>query len=713
MTTSIRFQRFIAVLLALLLATPVLPPAPQAAAGPRVYTESRAAAPRASSPESALDHTPLYFEANMGQTDPEVRFLVRGAGAPTFITDNEMVAVLPAGPDSLSASRREVVRMRLAGAERHPVLGDLEELPSFSAYFIGNDPSKWRDRVAHYGRVGFRDVYPGIDLMYHGTRGQLEYDFIVQPGADPSRIALEFEGIRTTRVDANGDLLLETGLGEIRQHRPNVYQTIDDRPVEIAAQYKLHGNSVSFDLAEYDHSRPLVVDPVVTYWIVLGGDGPDFGNGIAIDSTGAAYVVGETFSTNFPTKNAFQSDHPSDDIFVTKLSPTGGLVWSTYLGGNDIDSGLAIALENDGAALHITGYTSSTDFPTAFPYQLDQPGRDAFVSKLVFLGSSITFASSTYLGGIGDDVGNAIAVNNAGYVAVTGSTESPDFPSLFSIQPKVPGFDVFVTVFKPQRGGTSLGLYYSTFLNGDQVDRGRGLYWDSTSGASELVVAGDTQSRGFPQYRSLPRAVAKQDAFIARISSGTTPPSPPAPYLVYSAVFGGTEDDSASSVSGDAAGAIYVAGSAGINFPLANSSQGYGGGEHDAFVTKFFFTTQGWLTMPFSTYVGGSDYDNAHGIAADPSGQYLSLVMTTASKDLPVIQTGWWPNFNAANAYVARLSVDANNQPAIFWSGYLLDTSEGFGIAHYQDAKGIHHVYLTGYRYINKDDDVFVIKIDE
>jgi hypothetical protein len=297
---------------------------------------------------------PLGFEPNLGQTDGRVRFLARGGGMTAFFTDTETAMVLsrsrhanqPAGLGREKAPAGEVeqtvVRMKLENASRPRRAIGLEKLPGISNYFIGNDPAKWRTDVPHFARIQYEGVYPGIDLVWYGNQRQLEYDFLVAPGADPKQIQVAYEGVESLKVEANGDLLLHTTLGEIRQQRPRVYQEIGGRQVEVAAQYAIVArNRVTFELARYDRKRELRIDPVVlVYSTYLGGSNLDQGQGIAVDAAGSAYVTGYTQSTNFPTQSPYKATYQGGtyDAFVTKLTPTGNaLVYSTYLGGSGRD----------------------------------------------------------------------------------------------------------------------------------------------------------------------------------------------------------------------------------------------------------------------------------------------------------------------------------------------------------------------------------------
>src|SRR3989441_1834599 len=362
---------------------------PQAAPGPKnlsklaptastIKASSEVAKPRLAETYGKL---PLSFEANHGQTDRQVKFLSRGSGYSLFLTSNETVLSLRK-PTAPAAQRRidtvamgqegaenkaittTVLRTRLVGANPAAEISGLEELPGKSNYFIGNDPKKWHTNVPNYARVKYRNVYPGVDLVYYGNQRQLEYDFTVRPGADPSRIVLGVQGADRLEVDAQGDLVLHTAVGPIRQRKPVIYQEIDGDKKEIPGGYVLTAtHQVSFRIAPYDPSQPLVIDPVLVYSTYLGGSGNDFGDDIAVDALGNAYITGATFSTNFPTTvGAFQGG--GNDAFVTKLNPTGSaLVYSTYLGGSGGDSGNGIAVDSLGNA-YVATHTYSSNFPT-------------------------------------------------------------------------------------------------------------------------------------------------------------------------------------------------------------------------------------------------------------------------------------------------------------------------------------------------------------
>src|SRR6266513_4107804 len=343
---------------------------------------------------------PLQFEANRGQTHKDVRFLSRGAGYSLYLTAGEAVLVLSkpyagAKRDSRSTpvqGKSVALRMSLVGAASKPQVTGLDELPGKANYFIGKDRSKWRTNVPTYAKVQYQNVYPGIDLVYYGDQRQLEYDFVIAPGADPNKIVLGFKGADKLEIDTQGELVLHTAGGDIRQPKPVIHQEIDGIRQEIAGSYIRKGaDRVGFKVAAYDRSRPLVIDPVVlAYSTFLGGSDADSPGGIVVDASGNAYVTGGTASFDFPTTaGAFQSAFPGGFgtyVFVTKLNPTGsGLVYSTYIGGgNGYTVARGIALDAAGNA-YITGESQSSGYPTtpgAFQPANAGVNGNAFVTKL-------------------------------------------------------------------------------------------------------------------------------------------------------------------------------------------------------------------------------------------------------------------------------------------------------------------------------------------
>jgi hypothetical protein len=653
----------------------------------------------------AYGKLPLYFEANQGQTDEQVKFLARGGGNTLFLTPSEAVVVLtkreqPARggfpgarlrPAQGRSATRTVLRMTFVGANPEPRLMGTEELAGKANYFIGNDPATWRTNVPTYAKVHYQGLYPGIDLIYYGNGHQLEYDFVVGSGADPDRILLDVQGAHKLELDAQGDLVLHTAAGVIRQRKPVIYQEVDGARREVAGGYVLKGaHRVGFHVAAYDTTRPLVIDPVLFYSTYLGGSADDFAVGIAVDVSGNAYVTGATFSTNFPTTpGSFQLAPAGDfDVFVTKLNPTGSaLLYSTYLGGNGQDQGNRIAVDVAGNAF-VVGFTRSTNLPTTVgAFQAATGGGfDTFVSKLNPTGSALIY--STYLGGSGEDDGFGVALDAAGNAYVSGGTTSNNFPTTAgAFQTTLAGsFDAFATKLSPT--GATLG--YSTYLGGGGFDSASGIAVDTSGGA---YVVGSTTSVNFPTTSGAFQTAfggGPFDAFVVRID-------PLGSILVYSTYLGGSGDDSGFDIALDNSGNAHVTGpTTSTNFPTTPGAfqatlGGVGpSGFGDAYVTKLNATGGALL---YSTYLGGNGDDFGGSLALDAAGNaYVTGV--TASSNFSTTPGA----FQAAlaggfDAFVTKLNPTGS---ALVYSSYLGGGGDDVGLGVAVDALPNPNAYVVG-----------------
>src|SRR5216683_2256933 len=591
------------------------------------------ALPKAAQPRAleGYGRLPLIFEANQGQTNPQAQFLSRGSGFTLFLTSTEAVLVLrhrtgsrgtesrqsslPGSSASHAKSRTRnaklvkknpeiegVLRMQLVRANPAARSWGLDDLPGKSNYFLGNDPQNWRTNVPTNAKVRYQGVYRGVYLVYYGNQQQLEYDFIVAPSADPRTIRLAIAGAKKLELGPSGDLVLSTAAGEVRLHKPIVYQQAGGIREEIAGRYVLRGKcQIGFEVATYDASKPLIIDPVLSYSTYLGGSAGDSGNAIAVDASGNAYVTGETSSTNFPTKNPSQSASGGGaDAFVAKLDPTGStLVYSTYLGGSGGESGNGIAVDSSGNA-YATGNTLSTNFPTKNPLQAASGGaRDAFVAKLNAAGSALVY--STYVGGSGEDSGNGIAVDSAGNTYVTGLTRSTNFPTASPFQASCQSCSNGQgNAFVAKLSAAGSALMYSTYLggsgNGTDGDFGNGIAVDASNNA---YVTGFTSSPNFPlaspiQATLLPQTCTfdyygytytipcSNTAFVTKLD-------PSGSALLYSTYLGASGGDleSGRGIAVDTASSTYVTGTANSKFLLTPGTfQASPGGNGDAFVAK-------------------------------------------------------------------------------------------------------------------------------
>jgi len=536
----------------------------------------------------------------------------------------------------------------------------------------------------------YRDLYPGIDLTYYGREGQLEYDFVVRPGADLRRILVGFSGAEKLEVDAQGDLLLRTGPDVIRQRKPIAYQEVNGTRREIPVSYVLKGaHRVAFKVAAHDSGRPLIIDPALFYSTYLGGSIRDGGQGIAVDSAGNAYVTGLSNSPDFPTATgAFQGTLAgSFDAFVTKINPVGSapLVYSTYLGGSGDDYGLGIAVDAAGNA-SLTGFTNSPNFPTTPAAIQSAPGgsADAFVTKLNSSGSALIY--STYLGGSGYDVGQGIALDSLGSAYVTGVTSSADFPtSVAAFQIALAGsFDAFVT--KLNLAG-SAPLVYSTYLGGDSDDRGYAVAVDSSGSA---YVTGYTTSTNYPTTPGAFQTTyaGGADVFVAKLNpAGSTP-------LLYSTYLGGTGQDIGQAIAVNASGNAFVTGKTSGSFPTTASAfqSTFGGGGSDVFATRL--NPSGSAPLVYSTYLGGSGDDAGYGIALDGSDDAY-LTGYTNSPNFPTTAGVFQTTFGGGrfDGFVTKLN-PAGSAPLVY-STYLGGSGEDAAQGIAVDA--LLNAYVTGF----------------
>jgi CSLREA domain-containing protein len=643
---------------------------------------------------------PLHFEPNEGQTDAQIDYLARGDGYGLFLSPTEAVLVLKqesgvSGQESIAAAAAfslqppasslqpsSVLRMSLVGADPAAHGTSLEPLGGHSNYFIGNDPAEWHTDVPHLARVRFDDVYPGIDVVYYGTnQRQLEFDFVVSPGADPSVIELEFAGATGIELDTDGNLILHVPGGDVVQHAPVVYQDIAGVRQPVSGRYVIQDSlpldhqpstldpGIRFEIGSYDPLFPLVIDPVLSYSTYLGGTGDDIAYAVAYDSSGNAYVAGYTDSNPFPTVSGSydESIYGPSDAFISKLNSTGtALLYSTYLGGIGYDAVFSIAVDSSGAA-YLTGRTdSATGFPTANALQSTYGGGayDATVTKLNATGNAIVY--STYLGGSFADQGDSIAVDSSGNAYITGHTGSDNFPTVGSIQgSRGGGNDVFAA--KLSADGSS--LTYSTYLGGDGDDRGTSIGIDSSGNA---YVTGFTESSGFPTASPYQGSLnGTRDAFLSKINAAGSS-------LVYSTFLGGSDLDVGYGVAVNSSGIPTVVGyTASSNFPTASPFQAsYGGGTQDAFLTAF---NSAGSSLTLSTYLGGDSQDIAYDLAVDSAGR-STIVGVTSSSNFPTADPLQRTKNGGSDAFVTRLSASG---ASLDYSTYLGAASDetGWGVA--------------------------------
>ena len=685
---------------------PLLHALPARASGPTPL--SAQAGPRV---EKAYGAIPLHFEPNRGQSDPRVEYLAHGRGFGLYLnrTGATLVLSAPAGEPARDSRRTPLescpqacstIRLSLEGGNATPAMIGLDRLVGTSSYFLGKDPSRWIAAIPTFGRVACKQVYPGVDMVYYGDGRALEYDFLLAAGTNPRTIRLRYDDGSgkpvPVRIGSNGDLLLPTPFGRLVQRAPAVFQVRNGAKIALCGRYEILGpGRVGLAVAGYDPALPLTIDPILSYSTYLGGSGQDQAAGIAVDSNGNAYVTGSTQSTDFPQA----SDAPSGgwDAFVTKFSPDGkSLLYSIYFGGTGDDLAHAVAVDSSGDVT-IAGQTTSYDLPILNAFQPTHAGtagsanEDAFIAEFGPSGTALLYSS--YLGGSGDDVATAVALDAGGDAFVTGYTYSPDFPASSNAdQPAYGGAgDGFLA--EVAAGGNK--LLYSSFLGGEAYDEGRGI---AVSTDGHVFVTGDTSSVAFPILNAYQAQLAgASDAFVSAFDfSGATGTSPG--QVIYSTYLGGAGSDAGLAVAADASGDAYLTGyTYSTHFPTSSGAYQTvlnAGQSADAFVTEVSPTGG---SLVYSTYLGGSAFDAAYAIAVASDGS-ACVAGDTYSTDFPVAFPVQAANASASagnsDAFVSKLSPSGS---ALSFSTYLggSDTDQGRAIA----LNSSNDIYLAGTTY--------------
>jgi hypothetical protein len=577
--------------------------------------------------------------------------------------------VLKPGAVAIGGASCGLVMTFPGSASVAPVADDSR--PSVANYFLGSNPRNWRTNIPAYSRVRYPNLYPGIDLIFYGDAGRLEYDFAVSPGADPSQIRIALSGGGRIGLTGRGDLTITLSGEAIAFLKPDIYQDSRDGRHTVTGSYRVAGRTVRFKLGPYDRNLPLIIDPALTYASFFGGTSDETAYAVAIDSSGNAYIAGSTSSADLPaTSGAYsrQIAGGSSDAFVAKFSPTGALLYATYLGGSAADVAYAIAVDSQGNA-YLTGTTASSNFPvTQSAYRSTLAGAsNAFVAKLNPTGSSLLYSS--YLGGSGTDTGYGIAVDASGDMFIAGSTSSTNFPvSSGAYRTAYAGgtFDAFVTALNS--GG---GLLYSTYLGGSAEDQAYAIALDSKGDA---FVAGETLSANFPNTPGFIQAAhnASYDGFVAALNPGGSA-------LLYSTLLGGSSDDYACGIALDSAGNAYVSGYTGsTDFPhTPGVLQPASAGGYDAFVAKI---NPAGTALVYSTFLGGSGDDYALPIAVDNGGN-VYITGDTTSINFPI--TADAAQSSSPGGYAAFVAILKSDGTSLWYGTYLAGSvsQTGWGIA--------------------------------
>ncbi len=639
---------------------------------PEPFTGSTPAqAPEKAKLAEQFGKLPLRFEQNLGQTDKSVRFLARNPRYTMFLTDNGAVFTLRKVEDN-NVIKRQAMSMRVVGANASPKIEGSDLVETKSNYMIG-DRENWQSNVNNYARVIYREMYPGIDMVYYGNQRELEYDFIVAPQVDPQIIKLAFNGVRRVSLDEKGNLRLKLKEGEIVQGAPYIYQDVNGERKQIPGRFVINGSgrntTVGFQIEAYDRSLPLVIDPKLLFSTYVGGNVEfidivegigDFAAGVAVDATGNIYIAGNTDSTDFPaTSGAWQEELElrgddacliagplkCGDAFVLKMNSSGtSITYATYLGGHNSDEARAIAVDSQNRA-YITGGTDPFNaanfcinpylWPTTFnPYQ-NKPcygaraDSDAFFTVLNSTGSDLVY--STYYGGGDEDIGNSIAIDAAGNAYISGQTNSNNLPDK--------------NAFQDERNSIGEG----------------------------------------------------NDAFVAKFNPAETGNDS----FLYGSYLGGVGEDIASGVATDNVGNAYVVGRTASSDLATRSPSGqqlqplqrfFNGGPEDGFIAKVDVTNaSGANSLVYLTYYGGIGRDVINGIAVEPVTQRAHIIGRTDSATGFPLLNQFDANVVLNEAFVAKLNADGTAQ---FYSSFLGGSSQDEGRAIALDA--LNNVYVTG-----------------
>lgn len=643
---------------------------------------------------------PLRFESNEGQINPGVKFVSRGSGYTLFLTGNNAVMALRGADEQISS-----LTMKLVGTNVSPQISGQELFAGKSNYYVGNDQSKWRTGIPNYGKVQYNEIWPGIDLVWYGNQRMLEYDFIVKPGVNPQQIRLAFDGAESLLLDGDGNLVLKTKAGELIQKAPVIYQDGAQGRKNISGKYILTaGREVAFELGVYDTSLPLVIDPVLAMATYLGGSLLDNVQDVAMDSAGNVYCTGRLDSTEFPPGSG---DKQGEATYVVKISANGtSLIYATVLDGEGNDFGQAIAVNSSGQAV-ITGFTGSDNYPLLFPFEdTHNPGLgggsndDAYVTKLDengLLNSGCNCSFSTYLGGSSSDFGRGIAFSSNNRVYVTGETDSINFPKVNQFQGNAifSGTDSFLTVF----AANGQSLIYSTYFRGgsDDRERARSVAVDISGNA---YIVGQTEGNNIQTRGANGTSPAQAnnaggfDAFVAKFNPALSGDSS----LIYATYLGGSGTEFGQDIAVDSLQRAYVTGqTSSTNFPL-NAVSGAtildGTNQtNEAYVTCFNSNGSGRV---FSTFLGGNGQDVGQSIAVDSVNNVYVNLSTTSNQNLPLINPIQGTLAGGWDAYIAKLSPDGRS---ILFSTYLggtsTETSSGLAVLSNGESLAVGGVTLS------------------
>jgi hypothetical protein len=699
-----------------LLAASGLPPLPYLGA-----PAPASVAPRHPMPD--LARLPLQFEVNQGQSEAEARFLARASGYNLLLAPGE--AILALAP-SISGAVPVVVRLRFVGAAAEPELVGVDKLPGEVNYYLGQDQTQWRTAIPTYAQVMYRNLYPGIDLLFYGNQQQLEHDFLVAPGRDPGLISVQVEGADALALTEQGELLLATDAGQFRLRKPFIYQELEGVRRQINGGYALQGKQqFGFVLADYNSDLPLVIDPVLEYSTYFGGNGSDYAYDATTDAAGNLYITGATNSTDFPLMNPIQNfggggiKCPDDaapyrlcyDAFVTKLNPEGtAVLYSTYIGWPGDDEGYGIAVDAAGNA-YMAGYISVNGEP---------PLEDLFIYEYVLIVKLDPTGASVWdaFWGPSDSYAHAVTVDDAGNVYVTGQTTNDAFPvSPNAVQAsRLELIDGFVSVVDP----SGQNLLYSTFLGGSGdycgacYSKGNAIAVD---GEGMIYVTGQAA----PSFPTTSNAFQREfDGFWMAFVAKIDPTRAGAAGLRYATYLGGKLNEFGEGIALDAAGMVYVTGSTNSDdFPTTagaydrtcgsdgscNTTSNivcdwtppgmpaicHADAKSDVFVAKLDLSQSGSASLLYSTYVGGAGKEEGKAIGLDGTGNAY-VTGYTVSPDFPLVNATQTAIGGKSDAFVFKLSGDGS---ALGFSTFLGGSGDDYGQGIVAAAN--ERAYVAGY----------------
>jgi hypothetical protein len=658
----------------------------------QVQIQSPTPSPAAGQPGAV----PSFFAENKGQLDARARYYVKLVNGTAYYASDAMVyQIIGQNPQSGSLSgagadgRIWNVFARFEGANPRVRIEGSAEQPGKVNYFRGSDPSKWVTGARTYGRLTYRDLYPGIDLFVSIDHGRLKNEYLVRPGGRVEDIRLKYEGMDSLTVADRGGLVLKARDGELTEGAPLSFQEVEGRRVEVKVEYLVEaGGLVRFKAGDYDRKSDLVIDPELYFSTYLGGIRTDTGYGIALDGNANVYVAGHTASENFPTTaGAYDTSHANSvygwDAFITKFNAAGtALIYSTYLGGVKDEKETKIVIDGSGNA-YVAGYTNSTDFPTTMgALDTSQNGFiDGFIAKLDPSGASLVY--STYLGGTYDDLPYGIALVGSGILMIAGTTQATNFPTTAGAYDTTHngGRDAFIA--KLNSSGTA--LFYSTYLGGASDDYGLAIAVD---GGGSAYVTGGTYSSGFPTTAGAFDATYNggPDVFVTKINTAGSA-------LVYSTFLGGTSasgEEKGVGIALDGSSNIYVTGATtSTDFPTTAGAYDtvYNGGSYDAFMAKFNPTG---TALVYSTYLGGTGNDLGWGIRVDAEGNAYTAGYHNSGGSFPVTRGGF-PSAALDDAFLAKLNAMGSD---LVFSSCLGGNNADYGIALALDRSG--NVFITG-----------------